>query len=305
MSDIVLIPTFQRPEYLQLCLEHLLAAEGGKEKEVYISYDRHTNDTAPVLRDMDYSQQIAESFKEKFAKMTFVARQPHPYVGNPCNFLETYKHAYFNSGARYVYLVEDDVLVAKDFFKWHEAVQARGDYFITVGWHCIRNKEVLPSQDPTAYIESTRDFSSIGICWKREKLLAMVKHANPNYYRAMRNYLAAAFVGSPINPGLWTEQAGVVTRLLHEAKNRWVAWPALSRVAHVGISGYHRPGGHRFDGSLAERIAGLRAAVTDTKILNSLSKDPFDDVGALSHIPEWNVGDLHVTQRFEYEHGKI
>lgn len=304
MQDIVLIPTFARPEYLQLCLEHLAAAAGSADKIVHIAHDQHTYDPAHVKKEIELSEQVVAGFKGVFKELVFQVRAPHPYIGNPCNFLELYKSAY-NAISGLIYLVEDDVLVAPDFFKWHEATQARGDYFCTVGWHCIRNPEVKPGTDPTAYIESTRDFSSIGICWKRDKLAAFVKHATPAYYRAMRNYLALAFPNSPINPGQWTEQAGVVTRLLHETRNRWVAWPVLSRVAHVGISGYHRPGGHKFDGPLEQRIASLRQAVKDGKVLNSLSKDPFDDVGALSHIPEWNADDLHVVQRFEYEQGKI
>lgn len=304
MRDLVLIPTFARPEYLQLALEHLAAADGGPDKEIWIMHDRHVNDPGHILAEIEAAQKIAEAFEPKFKALKFHKRSAHPYVGNPLNFLELYKSAY-ETDARYVYLVEDDVLVSKDFFKWHEAVQARGDYFVTVGWHCIRNAEVKASQDPTEYIESTRDFSSIGICWKREKLAPLVKHATQHYYRAMKVYLGQAFPGSPINSGQWTEQAGVITRLLHETKDRWVAWPSLSRVAHVGISGYHRPGGHRFNGSIEQRVRDLRAAVADTRILNSLSKDPFDDVASLSHIPEWNSEDLHVVQRFPYEAGKI
>lgn len=304
MDDIVLIPTFARPEYLQLCLEHLVAADGGKDKVVHISHDRHTTDPSSILNEIKLTEQVVAAFQGKFRELYLQVRPPHPYIGNPCNFLELYKNSY-DVASRYVYLVEDDVLVAPDFFKWHEAVQARGDYFVTVGWHCIRNPLVKPSTDPTAYIESTRDFSSIGICWKPDKLSALVKHATPEYYRQMAGYLGRTFPGSPIPAGQWTEQAGVVTRLLHETKNRWVAWPALARVAHVGISGYHRPGGHRFDGSLEQRVSDLRTAVRDGKVLNSLSKDPFDDVGALSHIPEWSEADLHVVQRFEYQHGKI
>lgn len=302
--DIVLVPTFARPEYLQLCLEHLSAADGGKDKVVHIAHDLHTYDPPHMRQELALSERVVAEFKGSFKELFMQVRAPHPYIGNPCNFLELYKSAY-NSVNGLIYLVEDDVLVAKDFFKWHEAVQARGDYFVTVGWHCIRNAEVKPGTDPTAYIESTRDFSSIGICWKRDKLAPFVKHATPNYYRAMRNYLAQAFPGSPINPGQWTEQAGIVTRLLHETKNRWVAWPQLSRVAHVGISGYHRPGGHRFSGTLEQRIADLRKAVVNPQMLNSLSKDPFDDVGSLSHIPDWKAEDLHVVQRFPYEPGKI
>lgn len=305
MIDLVLIPTFARPEYLTLCLEHLAAAEGGLDKHIWISHDRHVNDHPHVLKEIELTKQVIAK-APPFACIKFIEREPHPYIGNPCNFLELYKSAYCNHyETRYIYLVEDDVLVAPDFFKWHEAAQARSNYFVTVGWHCIRNAEVKPSTDPTAYIESTRDFSSIGICWKREKVAALASHAKPEYYRQMAPYLGKSFPGSPIPAGQWTEQAGVVTRLLHETKNRWVAWPSLARCAHVGIQGYHRPQGHKFSGTLQERVDALRSAVTNSGELARLSKDAFDDVAALQTIPEWLPEQLHVVQRFEYQYGKV
>lgn len=303
--DVVLIPTWRRPEYLQLCLEHLAAAEGGPDKQVIISHDRHRNDAADVQAEVKLAYEVAAGFTDKFKGLVFEIRDPHPYIGNPCNFLELYKRAYASAvNYRYVYLVEDDVLVTPDFFRWHETVQERGDYFCTVGWHCIRNPEIRPSTDPTEYIESLRDFSSIGVCWKREKLAALVAHATPDFYSNMRVYLAKAFPGSPISPGTWTEQAGVITRLLHEKKDRLVAWPSMRRLSHVGISGYHRPGGHKFDGPLEKRVADLRAAHLKGTI-NSLNKDPFDDIDKAITVPEWDAKDLHVVQQVKHEAGKV
>ena len=306
MRDLVLIPTFCRPEYLALCLEHLAAADGAKEKEVWIAHDKHNNDGGHVIKEIELTKQVVTAFSMagKFAKVVFKQRAPHHFIGNPSNFLELYKEAYEQPDVRYVYLVEDDVLVGKDFFTWHEAVQARNNYFCTVGWHCIRNNEVLTSDDPTAYIESTRDFSSIGVCWRREKLEPFVRHAHVAYYSRMAVYLGSQFPGSPIPAGQWTEQAGVVTRLLHETGDRWVAWPTVRRCSHVGVSGYHRPHGHRFAGSLGERVAALRAAVSTDKIVG-MNKDFGGDIEPLLPYMPWKPEQLHVTQRFEYVPGKI
>lgn len=300
--DVILIPTWLRPEYLQLCLEHIEAA-GGQDKEIIVMHDRHTKDGPNVQAEIKLAYEVVTSFKSRL-NISFEVRDPHPYIGNPCNFLQLYKRAYLGGPYRYIYLIEDDVLVTPDFFRWHETVQERGDYFCTVGWHCIRNPEIRPSIDPTEYIESLRDFSSIGVCWKHEKLAALVKHATPEFYQNMRGYLAKAFPGSPINPGTWTEQAGVITRLLHEKKDRMIAWPSMRRLSHVGVSGYHRPGGHKFDGPLEKRVADLREAHVKGTI-NSLSKDPFDDIDKAITIPEWDAKDLHVVQQVKHEAGKI
>lgn len=305
MSDVVLIPTWCRPEYLYLCLEHLAVAcaEAGIKPEVVIMHDRHKTDSLAVTKELELAKQVFDDCKKWFETISFNVREAHSYIGNPCNFLELYKAAYANVNYRYVYLIEDDVLVTPDFFKWHQAIQERNDYFCTVGWHCIRNPEVKPSTDPTEYVDTYRDFSSIGVCWRREKLRALVQHATPNFYQNMRVYIAKNFPNAPVGPGTWTEQAGIITRLLHEDKNRLIAWPSLRRLSHVGVSGYHRPGGHKFDGLLMQRVAALRAAHQNGTI-NRLSKDPFDDIDQAITIPAWDVKDLHSVQTVNHAPGK-
>lgn len=325
MRDFVLVPTFNRPEYLALCLEHIAKADGGRDKHVWVSHDKHVQERFPdVERNLELSKEVVAAYHNTFASFRFIVRTPHQYWGNPCNFLETYHEAYIQDDGRYIYLIEDDVLIAKDFFRWHEAVQARQremlpdygshapgttyqrePYFCTVGWHDVRNPLAkIDPKDPLGYLESTRDFSSIGVCWRRESLAHLVKHATAEYYRNMGHYLARTFPRSPIPPGQWTEQAGVITRMLHETCNRWVAWPLQRRCSHVGVSGYHRPNGFRFGGRLDERISALRRAVaTDTIV--GMNKDFGGDIEPLLEPLEWRAEDLQVVQRFPYEKGKI
>lgn len=301
MRDVVIVPSYFRPEYLALCLEYLAAADGAKEKEVWVEQDRAFGKQGHLLAELPAVRQVvnAHSLNKSFAKLEYRERPHNPYIGNPCNFMEAYLRAY-EQDFRYVYLVEDDVLVAKDFFRWHEAVQETDDFFVTVGWHCVRNPKALPSTDPTEYITSLRDYSSIGVCWKREKLAPLVKHAHAAYYVNMAGYLSKAFPYSPIPAGQWTEQAGVVTRLLHENVGRLIAWPSLRRVSHVGVNGYHRPNGHRFTGSLNQRILDLRAAVSDTRI-QGMSKDFEDDIEPITVPGPWESSQLRKVQHFPYD----
>lgn len=306
MRDVVIMPAYFRPEYTALALEYLAAADGAKEKEVWVEQDRAFGNVGHLLQELPAMRQVVNAYalSGKFAKVMYSERVPNGYIGNPCNFLEAYKKAFEQKDIRYVYLVEDDVIVSKDFFRWHEAVQELDDFFVTVGWHCVRNPEVKPSTDPTEYITSYRDFSSIGVCWKREKLEPLVRHARPEYYRAMPTYLGQAFPGSPIPAGQWTEQAGVITRLLHETRTRLVAWPSLRRVSHVGVHGYHRPNGHRFTGNLERRIEDLRTAITSPRILG-MSRDFADDIEPLTVPGHWEPSQLRVAQHIPYVPGKI
>lgn len=305
VRDLVIVPVYYRPEFLALCLDHILKAEGGREKEVWVLQDRHTSDAFPLTSRLGDVRRAAEWYSEAFAAFRFEIRKPHQFRGNPYNFLEAYREAYLCSNIRYVYLIEEDVFVSRDFFRWHEAIQERVSPWVSVGWHCIRNPEVVPTRDARAYVTSYRDFSSIGLCWRRENLAPVAIHARPSYYSSMAEYLGKVFPRSPIAKSLWTEQAGLITRLLHETRDRLVAWAGLTRVAHVGISGYHRARGFQFRGSLEERVEALRKAALSTESLLALSQEKFDDINALPDIPEWRAQDLFCAQHIPYIEGKI
>jgi hypothetical protein len=257
-------------------------------------HDQHTQESVASTR------RVVERFQQKL-QIEFEVRQPHNYYGNSYNCLELYRAALSQTGARYIYLIEDDVLVTSDFFAWHEAVQERGDYFATVGWHCARNKAFVSSDDPTGYIETNKDYASIGVCWRPGKLETFVNHATPSYYADSAAYLQRTFPNSQYGAG-WTEQDGIVTRMLEEKNDRWIAWPTRSRCTHIGVSGYHRNAGYKFVGRDAGRdldscVEELRAAVSTPGRLKALSCDPFNDVDVLPTVGNWNPEDLHLTQR--------
>jgi hypothetical protein len=299
--DLVLVPSNYRPEFLALCLEHLAKSDGGAEKEVWVSQDRHFAE--------EYKQNLLSEVREvvdksaySFHRIRLIVRHPHNFIGNVYNFMELYKEAYAQPDIRYVYLVEDDVMVGKDFFRWHEAVQQRdSSYFCSVGWHCIRNNKVKASTNPHAIVESAKDFSSIGVCWRREKLHRIVVHAKAEYYLNHTEYLKKAFPTSLIPWSKWTEQAGLVMRVLLETKTEFVVWSALRRCAHVGFNGYHRRNGYYFGGRLDQKIAELKSVIGSTEAMLGLSPEKYDDIQALAHVGSWKPENLEVVQRFPFD----
>lgn len=278
MRDLILVPTFKRTEYLELCLERLAAVKPSYA-EVWVCHDNRPR--MPFPRE-------AFTLAERFgAQLCMLA--PHWNLGNVTNFLESYKHAY-DSPARYVYLVEDDVLVGNDFFKWHEAVQARGDYFCSVGWHDIRNPAFMPVEDPHALVESAVDFSSIGVCWKRENLAAVVAHAKTAYYSSLTGYMRKTFPDSPIPPHQWTEQAGLIMRVLLAGKGkRVVCWPSVPRCAHIGVHGYHRVNGPQLT------VGELREALRTGEFAKYVTRP---DVNTRVNETPWTPDALYVSQKF-------
>jgi hypothetical protein len=273
--DVIIIPTFYRPEFLYLCLERILHTPAA-DREIWLVQDRRADDFPRHARDEEETEFVAAAFR-KHLNLRRIVRRPHRYSGNSYNVLEAYRAAY-QTDARYVYLIEEDVLVTEDFFRWHETVQGQGDYFCSIGYRCIRNPRVRHVDDPGGYLECRNDYASIGVCWGRTNLAAVVQHAAADYYGDLVGYVQARLPNDQL-PWSAVEQDGLIHRLAI-ADGRPTAWASLPRAYHIGVWGYHRPAGFRFPGNLQERVNAMREAATSTAALRRLSKDAFNDVEA-------------------------
>ena len=269
--DLVLVTTFFRPEYLWLCLNAVHSAEGGQAKEVWVAQDHHSDDRrsdAHYVHQSKENDEVIAHFQDKFKAFRFINRTSTHYDGNSYNCLELYREAYASSQANLVYLVEDDIFVEKDFFRWHEAAQSAGKYLCSIGrLHTVRT-DVPVSDDPNDYVESSSDYTSWGVCWKRQNLARLVKHCCAGYYSNMPGYIARVFPNSPLG-SMWTEQDGLIRRILMESNGSLLtASPCLKRAYHIGITGYHRSRGHHFTGNLMERVQQLDCAVNSGHLPN-------------------------------------
>ena len=265
--NILIIPTFRRPEMLFLCLEHVAAcAESKDDLDIWVCVDEHQGQSANVA--------LVRRVTEKFPglRITIKQRTPHKYPGNSYNILTAYKEA-FNTTAEYVLLVEDDVLIAPDFFRWHYAVQKQSDWFCSIAVKNLRWKDAPTHADPSAYYSTTNDYASLGVCFRRDKLAPIVAHANHGYFADMAGYLAKHFPPSKE----FTEQDGLIQRVLAQVKGLTV-FPTVPRAQHVGWYGYHRGTGVRPDGTLEERVRQVRLVLNNPEHLRNHIKDPFADV---------------------------
>jgi hypothetical protein len=294
VKDIVLITTYFRPEYLSLCLEYLSKAEGAQDdKEYWVLQDFRFEDEHRHGLDLRWTKEVIERSP---LPIRYIERKPHGFVGNSYNTLEAYKEAY-DSDARFIYLVEDDVLATTDFFRWHEAVQAKEDSAMcSVAYRCSRNGHARKDiTDPAAYFISSSDFASIGCCWRRENLKEVVKHACPEYYNNMQPYLDDRFPDD-VYKQWFGEQDGLVMRVLHQQKSH-VVWPYVPRAWHIGNVGYHRPGGRRADGQLQNKIDILKSWIHNAEMLKIVAPD-FGDIEPvpMEATASWDANDLKCIQ---------
>lgn len=244
MREACIVPAHVRPEFLWLALERLEACEDRSAVTVFI--DRGgVKENEEVLAHFPW----AESYR----------RANHGTYGNSLNLLEAYRWA-IECGAEQVFCVEEDVLVAPDFFRWHRAVQAaEPELFASIATRNLRQAIQVPPA-PDGYYLAGYGFSSTGCCLPRRTIQAALEHT-PVYYRNMRAYCLERFPASRFGDSWW-EQDGLLLRIA-EAGDARISWPCVPRAWHVGYFGYNRTG-QGPQGGLEERVAEVRRAVTDS-----------------------------------------
>lgn len=230
MKEVVLVPTFQRDELLYVCLEHIREA--------------HPSIAVVVFADRGWGSAELTATCQRFGAR-LINREMHGAYGNTLNVIEAYKWAFIREYER-IYLVEDDVMVGKDFFSWHINVHADPTIFCSCAW-------VLDSWE-----RKKLWFASIGVCFMRAKLAQVVAHAKPEYYFNLQEYVRANFPISKIasNCGDY-EQDGLILRLMELDKSK-ASWPQNPKCRHLGWWGYNRQTGVAPTGTFEERIEAVR-----------------------------------------------
>jgi hypothetical protein len=175
--------------------------------------------------------------------------------------LEGYKFAVEASHeceSKLVYLIEEDIWIAKDFFDFHETVQSQFDPFCLSAVRCQNDSAEYPKEPDSVYYHNT--FQSLGLSWKLDKLKLVAQHAKPEYYRNMKGYIRALNPKSVYGTN-WTEQDGLINRLV-ESSDVKCLYPYVGRAYHAGFVGYNRRG-VPLDGTLEERVATLKSMTQD------------------------------------------
>lgn len=258
MRNVVLVPCWRRAEFLAVSLELLQAADPSGRNFYIILVDRgHSPEVADVARRFPLPHLV------RFAPR-------HRFHGNSYNILEGYRLALDKVGDRdksIIYLVEEDVFVAKDFFRFHEVAWTTFNPFCV---SAARNQNIpserIPLNPSAADVYTHESYQSLGISWRARHLETVIRHALPDYYNNMSAYVRRHFPLSRLGFSCH-EQDGLICRVM-ESMGLSTLYPMLPRAYHAGFVGYNRPG-NRLIGTLQERIARLRG-LSDTE-MNALA----------------------------------
>jgi hypothetical protein len=260
MRDIVIVPTYDRPEFLWVCLEQLFKAKGANEKWVWVCEDIHADKPKSFVTEMEMLATIRyfENLTERYLwpKLKYVGRKPHTTYGNSYNLLAAVQEA-STADAEKVYIVEDDVLVTKDFFEWNDQVFSNLPPWVACAGRLNRSLN-FAMNGPDAMDESIKDvnackavigaYNSWATCFSRQALDEIVSII-PSY--------------DTFRPGF--EQDMLIQN--HMRRNKLVSvWPFVERAFHFGWTSYHRCG-RPITGNLEEKVKFIQTAVRSKSIL--------------------------------------
>lgn len=247
--NICLIPCFDRPEFLFYTLKQIEKADLSERVEYWFLADHGFN---PEILN------IIKGFKYKNKIIKKTVHKGHPTTKLSRNLLEGYKKAY-NTKAKYVFLIEDDVLIGKDFFTLHYEIQNNEDVFCSI---LSENHNTLFDTKKNLnhyYISKNADYQSIGVCFKRTNLRLILKHFTIDYLKNPFEFVKKSFPKSKIGIQ-YVEQAGLIRRVI-EKNNFKVAFPSVPRCYHAGFYGKNR--GKQIQGHVKTRINKLKDIIFD------------------------------------------
>lgn len=287
MKDVILVPAWERPEMLYWCLKRLLAAEFIDSCEVWVLLDAHQG---WMFHENPQFDQVISYFPE--LKIRLTRRQSHGFVGNSKNVIMGFREA-LESGCQYCFLVEDDVMVAHDFLRWHRSVMQQGKWFASIGTYCTRRNDWPKDGKVNQFWVSDCDYASLGVCLPRETLRLVAAHDKTEYYLDPVSYLLKYFANSRFKTS-FHEQDGLIMRLIGHVSGQ-VAWPCVPRAWHVGFWGYHRRDRKpMWEGSgLADKIRFCGDLLSSPASLEKAAAGSYGDVFAPDDTRhEWEQAEL-------------
>jgi hypothetical protein len=278
---VVLVPCWRRPEFLWHCLDNLSRAEGIGQLHVLFRADSG--------HDPAIHQVIAE-FAPRFGGHQIDEPVPCPYkrTKQSANLLGGYLLA-AQLSRRYVFMVEEDVMVARDFLRWHYAVQAaQPRLFCSIATR-NPNRGIADEADPEVYYLTSDDYCSLGVCFERSVIHTLIAaHVTRAYFADPGGYCARAFPDSRVGAG-YVEQDGLIRRIQEsQGAARPIAFPYRPRDFHAGYIGYHRSGG--LAGTLQERIRQVGETIYDVEAMRAAAERPEffqDSIPVPLQTPPW------------------
>lgn len=259
--NTVLIPCWRRPEMLWHCLANIKRAHGSDAYHYIFRMDKGYDPALhEVIEGFPFSYQISEAGPTKYRE---ISKQSH-------NLLQGYALAAQLSDGL-VIMIEEDVMVATDFFGYHEAVhESEPGLFCSIAV-ANPNRTMQDSGPRDAYYISDGDYCSLGVAFKRDVLQQLIApHACADYFTNPEGYCRKHFLGSPIGHS-YVEQDGLIRRI-QMRQSRPIAYPWQAKAYHAGLYGKNRGGGPT--GTWRQRLQYVTDIIYSDEAMRTFAKHP-------------------------------
>jgi hypothetical protein len=259
--NIVLIPCYNRPEFLHACIEYIKRADGYEKNHYHFAVE-HNADRG--------IQNVLTRAMDTFDHMSVSKQKQRISKGNQMNVMEGYKHVaqlMREIGSELIFNIEPDIFIAKGFFEYHRlANELCPDAFYVSACHNQNWTRKVPKYLDKVYYHSS--FQSLGLSFKPEIVDEIAQHATLDYYRNPVQYLDKVKFPTSKRKGIHHEQAGLIHRIQEFSKNKGV-YPCNPLAYHAGFYGVNRPG-EKLTGSTNEKARQLMAMSAEE--MNSRAK---------------------------------
>lgn len=294
--NVALIPCFDRPEFLTLCLENICNAEGSGGVHYIFRIDHPGPNPSKELKEQQQQiLQVISPFPHSH-QLSFTPRTSYGLAKQSHSLLTGLIQAATKSD-HLVYLIEDDVMIGRDFFQWHDRVHHDNDLFSSHGNLNI-NRSIPIEGNWEEYYLTSGDYGSIGTCMRKDTILGLIApHANPRYFRSPISYVQKTFPHSALKKDQ-AEQDGLLRRIQVET-GKPQAYPHTTeidgllygpRCFHAGFYGKNRP--KKYTGDLQQKIARLREIIYSEEGMRSFALAPgyyADSRPCALELPEWST----------------
>jgi len=224
--NYVIIPCWKRAEFLAVCLKHIQNAIGFEKCLYYFAVDRgYDEEVMGIINQFNYKKivRIAE----------------HKYKGNSFNILTAFKEVYEISNKRtdLIFLIEEDIFVAEDFFLFHEKIQHQvlDTFFVSA---CFNQNIKYKLKGKWNDIYKHTSYQSLGVSFKIDNIGIINSYVTEDYYQDMNKYVINKFPNLKVK---YAEQDSLIHYIIIDNKFSGV-YPILTRAFHAGFVGYNRLG---------------------------------------------------------------
>jgi hypothetical protein len=264
---VVIIPTYDRPEFLWLCLEHLLAADESSAKEIWLCEDIHADKPKSFTTQFEMLA-VIRYFEKKFPFFRYTATMPHTNYGNSYNLIHALAEAWAVK-APLTYIVEDDVLITRDFFKWNEMVAQCHGYSSWVSCAGRLNRSLNFELNGRYEMDETcKDTNAI-----KRVPGAYISWATCFPWKSLNDFIPQFSNDTKFGPGV---EQDMIIQTYMKTTGCWSIWPYVPRAYHMGWYSYHRDSDKNSGlyGTLEQRVEALRKIVVSPRRLREITVGP-------------------------------